>query len=111
MTTSVKKILQAVFGCAVVIGIPLAAIFNQPDVLVSRSYGTVIGAEFYPVNKWDAQTAPTVKVLSDAGNELRFAMRFPLDLKNGERVTVKVWKRRLFGYKTTYEKVELSQSN
>lgn len=111
MSTSAKKLLQAVCGCAVVIGIPFAVIFNQPDALVSQSYGTVIGAEFYPVNKWDAQRAPKVRVLTDTGREILFGQAFPYPTRNGERVEIKVWKRRLFGYKTTYEMVGLSPSN
>jgi hypothetical protein len=111
MTTSAKKILQVVFGCAGVFGVSLVPIFNQPSELVSQSYGTVVGAEFYPGNKWDAQRPPKVRVLTDAGRETLFGQQLPYPAKNGERVVIKVWKRALFGYKTTYGKAELDEVN
>jgi hypothetical protein len=111
MKSTLCKILQAVFGCGAVIGISIIPIFNQPSALVSQSYGTVVGGEFYPGNKWDAQRPPMVRVRTDSGRELLFGQVFSYRPKNGERVVIKVWKRALFGHKTTYEKVELSQSN
>jgi hypothetical protein len=109
MKSTLCKILQAILGCGAVFGISLAPILNQPSTLVSQGYGTVVGAEFYPVNEWDAQRPVKVRVLTDAGQELLFAPSFPYPLENGERLVIKVWKRTLFGYKTTYGKAKLSQ--
>ena len=95
---------------AIVIGIPFFTIFNQPTQLVSHSYGTIVGAEFYPAGKWDAQMPPKLRLMTDSGRELLLNQAIPYKLANGERVAVKIWKRRLFGYKTTYEKVALSAS-
>jgi hypothetical protein len=109
--STVCNILLAVCGCAAVLGISLAPILNQPSMLVSQSYGTVVGGEFYPGNKWDAQRPPMARVRTDSGRELLFGQVFTYQAKNGDRVVIKVWRRALFGHKTTYEKVELSQSN
>jgi hypothetical protein len=111
MKSILCKILLAVCGCGAVFGISIMPIFNQPSTLVSQSYGTVVGGEFYPGNKWDAQRLPMVRVRTDSGRELLFGQVFSYQPKYGERVVINVWKRTLFGYKTTYEKVELSQSN
>jgi hypothetical protein len=109
--TRVKTILLAVCGVAAVFGLSLAPTLNQPSTLVSQGYGTVIGAESYPLGKWNAQRDIKVRVLTDSGREMLFDEVFPYTVKYGERLAIKVWKRSLFGYKTTYEKVELSQSN
>ncbi len=111
MKSIANKMLLAVCGMAVIVGIPYVATFNQQLKLVSQSYGTVVGGEFYPVGKWDAHRAPKIRVRTDSGRELLFGHEFPYPAKNGDRVTVKVWKRAFFGYKTTYEKVVPIQSN
>lgn len=111
MKSIANKILLAVCGMALIVGIPYVATFNQQLKLVSQSYGTVVGGEFYPVGRWDAQGAPKIRVRTDFGRELLLGQVLPYSVKNGDRVTVKVWKRALFGYKTTYETVEPIQSN
>jgi hypothetical protein len=110
MKSIANKILLAVCGMAVIVSIPYVATFNQQLKLVSQSYGTVVGGEFYLVGKWESQRAPKIRVRTDSGRELLFAHAFPYPAKNGDRVKVKVWKRALFGYKTTYEKVEPIQT-
>jgi hypothetical protein len=111
MKSTLRKIPLAVCGCAAVVGLSISPMLNQPSTLVSQSYGTVVGGEFYPGNKWDAQRPPIVRVHTDSGRDLLFGQVFSYQPRYGERVVIKVWKRSLIGYKTTYEKVELSQSN
>ena len=78
--------------------------FNGPIGKDSETLGTVIGSEYYPVGKFDAQGALKVRIRLDSGKELLLAQTSPVAMKFGDRVRVITWRRRFLGYRTTFER-------
>jgi hypothetical protein len=78
-------------------------VINQPVSVEATTFGIVVAGEFFPVNEFDAAKGPKIRVLLDTGQTITLNQNAPFALKNGDRLRITVWKRRLLGYKTTYD--------
>jgi hypothetical protein len=76
---------------------------NGPVSVETTEMAVVTSGEFYPIGRYGQQEDPKIRVTLDSGQSLLLDQNLPFALKNGDRLRIKVWKRRFFGHKTSYE--------
>lgn len=101
---TILRILGALSGIVILLFLLAPNTINPPIAITSTATATVVRGEFYPSGKYDAMERPKVLIRLESGVELLIHQNVPINLKNGEKIKVIVWKRRFFGHRTVYER-------
>lgn len=99
------KILGALSVIVILLFLLAPNTINPPMAIKSTATATVVRGEFYPSGQYDAMARPKVLIRLDSGVELLIHQNVPINLKNGDKIKVIVWKRRFFGNRTVYERL------
>jgi hypothetical protein len=79
----------------------LGALFaNGPEIKISETRGTVIGAANY-----NDKGGTRIHIYLDSGADIYLRADIYVGVQYNERVMVEVWSRRFIGYKTIYKKL------
>lgn len=103
ITRRICTFFLSALAAIAVVGVVFMETLNGPVSIASTELAVVVSGEFYPTDKFSAQAPPKIRILLDSGQPLLIKQNLPFKLKNGDRLRIKVWKRRFFGYKTSYE--------
>ncbi len=104
-----KRINQAVKWAGVALAalligwVVLDPISNEPVSVATTTYGVVTSYEYNQAIKNSTQPSPSLWVRLDTGQTILLNQTLPFDVSVGQRLRITTWKRRLFGYRTTYE--------
>ena len=104
MTKLCKIVCYTFLGLVTLLFVVSLDVVNAPVAKASETPAIVVGWDANPIQQQGDQWQPNIRVRLNSGIEVMLHEAYPNSLVAGDHVRIISWERRIFGYKTTFER-------